>query len=75
MKRIVVIALAVLMLAVSVFSFAACAKTMKCESCTREEKCKEVETVDGSKKWLCSDCQAINDAAMEALESLGDLVG
>jgi len=76
MKRIVVLALAILMVAMSVLSFAACSKTMECESCKREEKCKKV-TVDGESAWLCSDCEALveafQDAAEKAEEALGDL--
>jgi transposase-like protein len=72
MKKIVVIALAVLMLVMSVLSIAACSKTMKCESCQREEKCTKV-TVDGESAWLCSDCKALVDVVKDMADELGDL--
>ena len=71
MKRIVVLALAILMVAMSVLSFAACGKVMECELCGEEGRCKEVE-IFKQKYMACADCRGEIEEAEKELEELGE---
>lgn len=68
-KRLLTVALAVALLAVSVACFAACGKVTKCDLCGQEARCKEV-TILGEKGWACSDCKK----GMDELKDVGDSV-